>query len=218
MTDLVKLNTQRVYAQLKEVISLITPQQKQLLKSIKIYYGNKEVNINDIDFSKSLIFLCPEDLLGVISYFGLCKINNIHPKDSTTNGQFSRVRTKFMVVDSPEVKYARLGDTEFEEDQVLPKQWNPINYMTMDVVIWRLTKHPGLGRNETMYDVVRSFIHERLYNTKANWIFYTEDEESLGNTYQLSKDIPIYHITIKGVKSSFIKKNTGTKEEEEQLW
>ena len=121
MTDLIKLNAQRVHTQLREIFSLITPEQKQLVKSIKIYYGNKEVNINDIDFTKSLIFICPKDLLGVISSFGLCKINNIHPKDSTTNGQFSRVRTTFMVVDSPEVKYARLGDTEFEEDQVLPK-------------------------------------------------------------------------------------------------
>ena len=85
--------------------------------------------------------------------------------------------------------------------------------MTMDIVIWRLTKHPGLGRNETMYDVVRSFIHERLYNRKANWIFYTEDEESLDNTYQLSKDIPIYHIKIKGVQFSFVKKKTNTESE-----
>lgn len=193
------LNKKRVQLQLKKLFDNTTPKQAESFKRYKIFKNDKQVQLNDIDFNKSMIFICQSDFLGLLGIYGMHRVNNLKVGDTTTTARYSTVRTSYMITNSQEAKYSRLAnDVDFVQGE---EQYMAISYITKDIVLWRLFSDAGLGDNNIMYRICSSLIDEREYSKKTNWIFYLGNKQDLYNQYSIPEHIPVYEI-LKGTSST----------------
>lgn len=202
MTDeeIIKLNRIRMSMQLKPLLNQIPEDQHNILTKLKITKDGTPIKLKDINFAKSNIFICSVDILGALGVYGLQLLNGVLSNDISKSGHRSRIRTSYMSVNSPDVKYARLPmEYEYIADC---EEYQSISYLRKDVILWRLFKDSGMGDNTTMYRVTASLIEEREYLSKLNWIFFIGTLEELNNTYQFNlPNISIYEIKLTGTIS-----------------
>ena len=206
MDENAKRNIKRINLKLKPLVNEYSNKQKEVFKNYKILKNNIEINLEDIDFNKSLVFICNEDFLSYISYFGLIKINNVVVPDNTTAGTYSMIRTSYMIVDSQDIRFSKIPmDSFYQEkrDGLLPDSWNSINYVTKDICLWRLVSSVGIGDDDKMYEGCYSWIAERYMNGKIDWIFYIGNIERFKKEYEkiFNLEIPTYIIVPKGQKT-----------------
>lgn len=185
--ELKELNITRLKVQLEKIREEIKPGDSSIIKQFKIYHKGREINSSEIDFTQDCIFICDYDFLGILGYFGLLKVNKVSFEDYSTTAIHSRIRTNYMIVNSTEAKYARL-DNEYQEVEDIPESFRPTNFISKDIVLWRLVIDPGIGKASTMYDVVKSLVMDRFYRNKLNWIFFIGTEEQFKETYNLEND------------------------------
>ena len=161
--------------------------------------------MDDIDFNRSMIFTGKVNFLALFSYFGLLKINDIKYPDNTIDGTYSFFRKTYMVINSDEIRFSKIPQEHFYDehrDTDIPESWNSINFYTKDVCIWRLIDESGMQDNSKMYSACCSWIENRFYTGKIDWIFYFGDDDNLKNSYSqlLDLHIPVYKIIQKGVE------------------
>lgn len=188
--EIIKLNRDRVSHQLYKVTSHIKPDDKDIMNKATITHNNKVIKLQDIDFTKSCLFITSHELLGIIGMYGLQRLNNVHPKDSTPTARYSTIHTKYMIVNSQEALYSKLPMDLIE----VIEEYNPISYLTYDLVLWRLFKDKGIGDNNTMFRVVNSIIEERRATNKMDWLFFVGKPEDLPHEYEV-QDYETYIIT-----------------------
>ena len=205
MDENVQRNLKRINLQLKPLVNTYSQQQKEIFKSYKILYNENECKLEDIDFNKSLLFICNDDFLSYISYYGMLKINNVKFPDETQAGTYSMIRTSYMIIDSQDIRFSKIPMDSFydlKRDGLLPESWNSINYVKKDVCLWRLVSSVGIGDNDKMYEGCSSWITERYRNGKIDWLFYIGTYELFKKEYtEIAKlNIPVYKIVPNGTK------------------
>lgn len=207
MDEIVKMNIDRVNYRLKDLVVSCSKSQRELFPKYCILNNGKEKTLEDIDFKKSLIFICDKDFLAYISYYGMLKINDIRFPDTTQSGTYSMIKTSYMIVDSQDIRFSKIPmDAFYQEkrDGLLPESWNSINYVIKDVCLWRLVSSVGIGEDRKMYDGCYSWISERFRNGKIDWIFYVGSPKSFMEEYDNVSllDIPIYTLVRKESSAS----------------
>lgn len=205
MDENVQRNLKRINLQLKPLVNAYSQQQKEVFKAYKILYNENECKLEDIDFNKSLLFICNDDFLSYISYYGMLKINNVKFPDETQAGTYSMIRTSYMIIDSQDIRFSKIPMDSFydlKRDGLLPESWNSINYVKKDVCLWRLVSSVGIGDNDKMYEGCSSWITERYRNGKIDWLFYIGTYELFKKEYtEIAKlNIPVYRIVPNGTK------------------
>ena len=201
----IQRNVNRVNTRLKPLVNDYTKKQKEVFKDYKILKDGTECTLDDIDFSQSNIFICKEDFLSYIAYYGLLKVNDIRFPDPTLSGKYSMIKKSYMIIDSTDIRFSKIPMDSFydvKRDGMLPDSWNSINYITKDICIWRLVSYVGIGDNEKMYDGCYSWVSERYWNGKLDWLFYIGTYESFKKEYTgiANLTIPVYQIVFKGIK------------------
>lgn len=193
--SIIDLNRTRWKLQLKDLLDSMRPGIKELFSKAHIYdSAGHEVSLSDIDFSTPLLFITPEDFLPLISIYGLLQLNNIPNEDLTPSGTNSRIRTSYMVVNSFTIRNSGL---EWEESySELPEDWNPINFETKQLCIWRLVKDVGQGDNKKMYNYCSERIYNRYLSNHNDWIFFIGSYEEYKKTYNIPIDLNIYRIKL----------------------
>ena len=221
--EIIKRNIERINARLSYFINAGAREQKILFNKLyKLMCNGKECTLDDIDFNKSVIFTGRVNFLALFSYFGLLKVNGIKYPDTTIDGTYSFLRKTYMVINSDEIRFSKIPQEHFYDehrDVDIPDSWNSINFYNKDVCIWRLIDESGMQDNSKMYSSCCSWIENRFYTGKINWIFYFGERANLKNTYSQLEElsIPIYEIIQKGIKQEEPKKevtnlaNNGTK-------
>ena len=167
------------------------------IKANRFESETEVVSLEDIDFTKPMIFICREDFSSYISYYGLLKINNVRVPDTTDAGTYSVINTTFMVVDSQDIRFSKIPTDSFyieDRDGKIPDSWNSINYVKKDLCIWRLVSDVGIGDNEKMYTGCYSWISERIRNGLLDWIFYIGDNVKFKSEYVdiANLQLPVY--------------------------
>lgn len=205
--EIIKRNRDRINTRLSYFINAGAKEQKELFfNDFKLIKGKKECSLDDIDFNKSAIFMCKKkNFLAFLSYFGLLRVSNIKFPDTTIDGTYSFIRKSYMVINSDEIRFSKIPQEHFydeKRDSALPDSWNSINFVTKDICIWRLINEAGMQDNSKMYAACCSWIEDRFYTGKVDWIFYLGDASDLKATYsQLADlDIPKYYIISKDQK------------------
>lgn len=204
----VQRNIERVNLRLKPLLNEYAAEKKDKFKSYKIIDADSnEVSLEDLDFSKSLIFICKDDFLSYISYYGLLKVNNIIFPDTTLSGTYSTIKKSYMIVDSQDIRFSKIPLDSFYDlnrDGKLPESWNSINFVKKDICLWRLVSSVGIGDNEKMYEGCYSWIEERFRQGKSNWIFYIGNITTFKKEYAsiTTLPIPIYQILPNGTKQA----------------
>ena len=211
--EIIELNKKRVKVYTKELLQQIKQGDLASLSKAKIFEGGKQVKLEDINFNQSLIFIGNQDLLAALGYFGVLKLNNVIVPDTTPTGLHSRIRTQFMTVNSPDIRFSKIEINEgygYEEID-MPESYKPINYMKKDLILWRLRQDVGLGENYKMYRLCNQWIRDRYAMNKLDWLFFLGTEEEFLNTYgsDLELNIPIYHINSKSGSIPSVSKGTG---------
>lgn len=205
--DILELNKQRRNLYLNKIIEQIGTGQKESIKKMKVFHNNKEIQFNEIDFTKDCVFITPIDLLGIISYYGLLRINKVDIKDDTITGDRSRIKTNYMIVTALDAKVAHHASDLTEDDL---EGWFLENYSRKDLVIWSFQHNLGTGtlkESTTIINSVRSLYETRKYGHKLNWMFYIGNETDFIQTFGLPP-INTYILSMTGVvhKSGFISK------------
>lgn len=209
--DIIKRNIERINTRLSYFInSGAREQKKEFMEKFKIMCNKEECTLDDIDFNKSAIFICTHNFLSFISYFGLLRISNIKFPDTTVDGTYSFIRKSYMVINSDEIRFSKIPQEHFYDehrDSSLPESWNSINFVTKDVCIWRLINESGMQDSSKMYGACCSWIEDRFYTGKIDWIFYFGDTPTLKETYSslLNLKIPVYCIVPKGSSTTKVK-------------
>lgn len=195
--DIVKLNVKRVQIQLKKLLKQLRPEVKDLFTKYEIVdeYG-KVYQLSDIDFKKSCIFICNVDFLSLIGVYALQKINNVIYPDTTKEGIYSRIRTDYFIVESPDIRYSKI-QTEYDENEVVPEHYNALSYLYKPIALWRLVDEVGIGSKENMYEFCNFRLHERYLRNQIDWIFYQGTLESYRKTYNIPLNYPVYIIRVK---------------------
>lgn len=221
MDENIQRNLKRINLQLKPLVNAYSQQQKEVFKAYKILYNENECKLEDIDFNKSLLFICNDDFLSYISYYGMLKINNVKFPDETQAGTYSMIRTSYMIIDSQDIRFSKIPMDSFYDlrrDGLLPESWNSINYVKKDVCLWRLVSSVGIGDNDKMYEGCSSWITERYRNGKIDWLFYIGTYELFKKEYtEIAKlNIPVYKIVPNGTKVKQI--NTTVSNSRKDKW
>ena len=205
MNENAKRNIKRINMKLKPLVNIYTKDQKTSFKDYKIFRDKKPCNLEDVDFTRSAIFICKEDFSSYLAYYGILKINNVKFPDETESGAYSVINTSFMVVNSQDIRFSKIPIDSFYDmnrDGKLPESWNSINYVKKDLCVWRLVSDVGIGDNDKMYEGCYSWISERYRSGKLDWIFYVGSPETFVNEYtDIAKlNLPIYLIKSKTTK------------------
>lgn len=202
--DFAKLNTRRIKYQLNSFFQELTPEILAFCKNMVIYDKNKKkVSLDDIDFNKSCIFVCDYNILPYVSIYALEKINNVLVPDPTPSGEYSRIRTNYVVALSTEIRYSKLDLTSVELEEV-PEMYKPTTYLYKKLCIWRWTKDVGQGDNESMYRFCNERLHERLNFNLMDWVFFEGSLSEFNSTYKTFLPIPVYEVLKKGSKPRVI--------------
>lgn len=196
MEDFVKKNIERVNVRLPDLVRGVRmTNQAQSFSKYKIIDSSDsrgvEVPLDSIDFSHSIIFICDQDFLSYISYYGMLKMNNVVYPDNSQSGINSLIHTSYMIVESADIRFSKIPQDSFYDERrdiVLPESWNSINYVTKDICLWRLVVDVGIGDNDKMYAGCFSWIAERTRMGKIDWIFFIGTKEDFLKYYgQVSK-------------------------------
>lgn len=191
----IELNRTRWKTQLSNLIDNIRPEHLTQFKTAHIYDSSgKEVKLSDIDFSTPLLFISTIDFSYLISVFGLLKLNNIPYEDLNYSGNNSRIRTTYMMVNSFTIRNSGLDWEESYKD--LPEDWNPINFETKQLCMWRLVKEVGQGINEKMYNYSSERIYNRYMSNHNDWVFFLGTPEEYKQTYNIPVNFNTYRITL----------------------
>lgn len=197
--EIIKLNSVRMDLSLGKIKRLSYKGQRELFESSVIYENNKKITFNDIDFSSDCVFISNVDLLSVISYIGLIKVNHVDMKDDTLTGLRSQIRTSYMIVTSNDAKMAYVSYGLVETD---PDGWYLENYSNKDIVMWSLPKILGSGTDRdsnTIMNSINSLYELRRFNNKLNWMFFIGTEKEFNDIYRLSVRPNIYRIETKSL-------------------
>ena len=198
-------NIKRINLKLKELVNDYSNRQKEVFKQYEIVRDGKKYTLDEVDFTKPMIFICNEDFLSYISYYGILKINNVRVPDTTQDGTYSMIRTSFMIADSTNVKMSWVPmDTfyDMERDGDVPVSWVGMNYQKKDLILWRLVSSVGIGDDNKMYEGSYSHIAQRYRSGKLDWIFYIGSQETFQQDYKSIYDLhfPTYVIKLKQQK------------------
>lgn len=227
MDDFAKKNVQRVNLKLQDLVREV--QMSNQNKIFKHYHITelktvKECTLEDIDFNKSVIFICSRDFLGYIGYYGLLKVNKVAFPDTTQSGIYSMIRTSYMIVESSDIRFSMIPQDSFydpDRDFSLPESWNSINYVSKDICLWRLVLEVGIGDNNKMYNGCASWIAERYRTAKLDWVFFLTKQEKASDARNefnasygsmLPTAIPIYFVSKKAGKEGEFDEHEGSVE------
>lgn len=192
--EIIDLNVKRLKIQLDKLLVQLRPESKEQFKKFKIYTDDgTAVDLSNIDFNKSCIFICPIDFLSLIGVYALQKINGVHYPDVTPQGSYSRIRTDYFIVESPDIRYSKI-QTTYDEGEVVPEHYNSLNYLYKPIALWRLVDEVGQGSDQSMYDFCNFRLHERYLRNQIDWIFYLGTPESYKATYNIPLNYPVYII------------------------
>ena len=196
--EIIDLNVKRTKVQLEKLITQLRPETKEQFKQFKIYTEeDSPILLSEINFNQSCIFICPTDFLSLIGIYALQKINKVHYPDTTPQGAYSRIRTDYMIVDSPDIRYSKLN-TVYEEGEIIPDMYNSTNYIHKKVCLWRLLQDVGQGDNKKMYDFCNERLYERFLRNQIDWCFFMGTLQEYRNTYNIPLGIPLYIIKYSG--------------------
>lgn len=199
-SKIIELNRQRIKVRASELINQIHKEDSSILKQCRFIKDGKIINSKDINFKESCIFIIDltKDLLGAIGYLGLLKLDDIRIPDTTSNGQFSTIRTSFMTVNSPDIRFSKIEINEGYgyEGIDMPESYKPINFMKKDLILWRLELDVGIGDNWKMYRLCNQWIRDREATRKLNWLFFSGSEEQFLQTYGNDLNLPVYHVEL----------------------
>lgn len=205
--EIIDLNVKRTKIQLDKLLSQLRPETKEQFKQFKIYTDDDtQISLNNIDFNQSCVFICPTDFLSLIGVYALQKINKVQYPDTSLQGTHSRIRTDYMIVDSPDIRYSKLNTT-FEEGEIVPDMYNSTNYIHKQVCLWRLLKDVGQGDNKKMYDFCNERLYERYLRNQIDWCFFIGTLQEYRETYNIPLNIPVYIIKFNGKQTSSSKKD-----------
>jgi hypothetical protein len=190
--ELVKLNTQRLKYQLSDFTSQLKPELIKRYKRMKIFDAfSNEVTLDDIDFNKSCIFISDIDILPYVTIYALQKINKVLFPDESSSGNHSRIRTNYLYVESPEIRYSKL-DLSSVQMEIVPEMYKPSNFLTKELCIWRWVQDVGSGKDENMYRFCNERVWERYYRNQVDWIFFIGTVEEFNATYNSQFPFPVY--------------------------
>lgn len=205
-TELLELNKKRLLTSVQDIVTLITKSQKEAMKTVEIYHNNKKIQLNQIDFNTDCLFLTDQDMLGIISYYGLLTINNIKLNDTSFSGEHSTVKQNYMIVSAADARQAMFA---YDLSDIDPTSWKLENYLAKDLIIWNLSKTLGTGSDKDSTSItnsVKSTYEVRRFNNKHNWLFFTGTDQEFKNIFKL-ENIPNIYV-IKTKKSTIKQKIT----------
>ena len=184
--EMITLNRKRLNLTLKKLKDLSYVGQKELLSKASFHLNGHKIDFKDIDFTKDCIFISKLDLLSVLSYVGLIRLNNVDINDDTSTGLRSRISTDYMLITANDAKmaYVSYDLTEFD-----PDGWRLENYLKKDLVIWSLPRILGSGTDRdttTIINSINSIYEMRRFNNKINWMFFLGTEEEFKSIYNLN--------------------------------
>lgn len=190
--EIIKLNKDRLGLKLKKLKDISYEGQSDLLKKAKFYHNDALVEFRDIDFTEDLIFVSQVDLLSVISYVGLLRLNKVDLNDTTLTGVRSRVSTEYMIITANDAKMAYVS---YDLNEFDPEGWFLENYSKKDLVLWNLPKILGSGTerdSNTIMNSINSIYEMRRFNNKLNWMFFIGTEQEFNSLYRLSIKSKVY--------------------------
>ena len=194
--DIVALNTKRIKVQLFDLLNQVRPEIKSIFPKCKILNSSgKEVQLSDIDFNKSCLFISDIDFLGIIGIYALQRINNIVYPDTTSQGTYSRIRSSYMIVESPDIRYSKM-DISVVDGEKIPDMYISTNYIYKDVCLWRLLLNVGQGANERMYSLCSERLYERYLRNQIDWCFFIGNTSQFNNSYNFNFPIDTYIIKV----------------------
>lgn len=219
MEDIISLNKKRVKIRAKEIIDQIHKQDPAIIKQCDFFYEGKKIDSKDINFKESCIFLTDHDLLGMIGYLGIMNINNVKIPDTTQAGNYSTIRTDFMTVNSPDIRFSKIEINEgygYEEID-MPESYKPINFMRKQLILWRLELDVGIGDSRKMYRLCNQWIKDRFATNKLDWLFFVGSEEQFINSYGNDLNFPIYQVRLRSAMPNIKGRIVPTNEKYNQL-
>lgn len=208
--ELIKLNKVRRDLSLKPILNLITSGQRSAFKSIKVYKDNVLVDIDAIDFTKDCTFIMRIDVMPILIYLGMLKINKVDLKDDTTTGLRSRIRTQYMIASPEDAKTAHL-QLDYQYDEA-PESWFLNNYFIKDLVIWNVPRLIGMGTEKdlnTSVNSMNSLYEQRRIHGKLNWVFFIGTKKDFNEKVGLPCESDVYELRTEGQiinKSNTVKK------------
>lgn len=202
----IKLNKIRRDLSLKQILNLITESKRKAFKSIKVYKDGVQVSFDSINFKQDCTFIMKIDVMALVTYLGLIKINNVDLKDDTITGTRSRIRTQFMIASPEDAKTAHM-QFDYNIDEA-PEAWFLNNYFSKDLVIWNIPQLIGMGTDRdaaTSINSMNSLYEQRRIHGKLNWVFFNGTLKDYNEKVASSLDSNVYELRYEGTIHNNIK-------------
>ena len=198
--EIIKLNTKRLQLQLAPLKKQLDKTLLNYYKGLQFYLVNKGartlVDLNDIDFNQSLIFLSDENVLPYISMFALQKLSGVKFPDTTLAGRFSRIKIDYILTESNEMRY--IGKTNYflDEDDEVSDIYKPTYFYDKPLAIWRFGTTVAGNHPEYMFDYCCERVYERYLRGLHDWIFFQGTRQQFDESYTgMLSSIPIFEVS-----------------------
>lgn len=199
LEERIKLNKIRRDLSLKQILNLITESKRKAFKSIKVYKDGVQVSFDSINFKQDCTFIMKIDVMALVTYLGLIKINNVDLKDDTITGTRSRIRTQFMIASPEDAKTAHM-QFDYSIDEA-PEAWFLNNYFSKDLVVWNIPQLIGMGTDRdaaTSINSMNSLYEQRRIHGKLNWVFFNGTLKDYNEKVASSLDSNVYELRYEG--------------------